>query len=135
MRGLGMLLTVALGLAGCADGGKTEPDARSRTSPTTSPASTRAIGPRTDDGVAAAFVQAWSKGDVAAMRAVADEAAVVTALRFDGPTGPTGCTTQPDGQHQCIVDVAGETRLYVLVGEPGAVEGRAWWVAVYVPGS
>ena len=69
------------------------------------------------------------------MRAVAEDAAVETALHFEDPGKPTDCTAQANSQYQCIVAVAGNVRLYLLIGEPGAVEGRVWWVSEYVPGT
>ncbi|MCA1691382.1 MAG: hypothetical protein LC733_03950 [Actinobacteria bacterium] len=133
-RTLGILLTVTLGLAGCTDDGDSEVGAPARTSPGTTPPSSMTVS-RTDEEAVAAFVRAWSQEDVSAMRAVATEAAVETALHFKDPTGPTDCSKQPNGQHQCIVAVASDKRLYLLTGEPGDVEGRVWWVSQYVPGS
>ena len=88
-----------------------------------------------DEAAATAFVEAWSRGDAEAMRGLAPGDAVDAAVALGNADGSPDCATQPTGQYQCVVDVTSGTRAYLLVGPPGAQEGRVWWVAEYVPGT
>jgi hypothetical protein len=88
-----------------------------------------------DEAAARAFVDAWRNGDAETMRKVGDDDAVDPALALGTAAGQPDCRSQPNGQYQCVVDVSSGTRAYLLVGEPGATEGRVWWVAEYVPGA
>ena len=148
---LGLLLAIPLAVAACGDDPSpsslpTVTVGSTTTAPTTTvaeqaatsstaPGTTIATEFRQDHDGVVAFIDAWARGDVDAMRAAGTEDAVETALRFADPTGPTDCGPNQNGQYQCLVDVAGATRMYLLIGEPGAAEGRVWWVAQYVPGT
>jgi hypothetical protein len=88
-----------------------------------------------DEVAAAAFIEAWGAGDTATMRQVGDPTAVDVALALGRAEGSGDCRAQPSGQYQCIVAVSSGTRMYLLVGEPGAPEGHVWWVSEYVWGT
>ncbi len=122
----GIVLALALATA-CGGGGESS-------EPTTSE-TTSSTGPTQNDQAAAAFIAAWSRGHSAAMRQIADGAVVDAALRLGDAHGPPECSSQGNGQYQCIVAVSAGKRAYILVGEPGARAGRVWWVAEYNPSS
>ena len=107
----------------------------SSTTATTVTVSTTAAVVDPDGAAATTFIEAWTEGDAEAMRGVGEGDAVDAALAFGNANGSADCTTQRNGQHQCVVRVATAKRMYLLVGEPGAREGRVWWVAEYVPGT
>ena len=67
------------------------------------------------------------------MRQVAGAEQVDAALHFGSATGEPACSSKPDGQYQCTIGVTSGTRMYLLVGPPGAQDGSVWWVAQYVP--
>ena len=49
--------------------------------------------------------------------------------------GEPECSSQSNGQFQCIVNVSGGGQIYLLVGGPGALPGRVWYLASYHPDS
>lgn len=109
----------------------TRPDTVPTTRPDTTPTTTTEVD--ADEAAATAFIDAWSRGDADAMRQLADSHAVDVALAFGTAQGNGSCTSQPNGQYQCVVDASSGTRTYILVGEPGAPEGHVWWVSEYNP--
>lgn len=88
-----------------------------------------------DQQAAAAFFAGWSRGDFDAMERIADRDVVDVARTFGKAEGLPNCSRQGSGQYQCIVDVTGRKRAYILVGEPGARPGRVWWAGEYRPDS
>jgi hypothetical protein len=88
-----------------------------------------------DEAAALSFIDAWRRGDADAMRQLSEADQVDAALSYGTAVGVPDCTTQPSGQYQCVVGVTSGTRAYFLVGEPGDVPGRVWYVLEYVPGS
>jgi hypothetical protein len=88
-----------------------------------------------DADAAVAFIDAWRRGDAEAMRQNADAESVDVAMAFGTAEGDPECTSHQGGQYQCVVGVSSGTRMYILVGEPGASSGRVWWVSEYVPGT
>ena len=111
----------------------------STTTTTTVPPSTTTVAttPTTeievDPDVAAAntFVDAWGRGDEAAMRQVGADEPVDAAIAYGTAAGEPECSSQASGQYQCIVGASSGTRMYLLVGEPGARPGRVWWAGEY----
>ena len=97
--------------------------------------STTAAVADADEVAAAAFIRAWGAGDTATMRQLGRPEAVAVALALGRAEGSGDCSTQPNGQYQCIAAVSSGTRMYMLVGGPGAPEGQVWWVAEYVRGT
>jgi hypothetical protein len=88
-----------------------------------------------DERAAAAFITAWRAGDTTTMRQLGRPEAVDAALALGRAEGSGDCSTQPNGQYQCVVAVSRGTQTYLLVGAPGAPEGQVWWVATYVRGT
>jgi len=117
------LILLCVVVAACGGGGE-------GSQPTTS-----AVAGPDDEQAAAEFIAAWSGGDFDGMERNADRDVVDVALAFGKAEGLPTCSRQGSGQYQCIVEVSGRKRAYILVGEPGARPGRVWWVAEYHPDS
>lgn len=78
-----------------------------------------------DEVAAAAFIEAWEGGDTATMRRLGYPEAVTVALVV-WPRRGKWRLQHSTQQFQCIVAVSTGTRMYLLVGEPGAPEGQVW---------
>ena len=131
----GAAVAGAILVAACSGGGRSDgPDGAASTTIDGGP---YAMGDEVgaDEAAALAFIDAWRRGEVEAMRRVGAAAQVDAAMRFGRAVGEPDCSTQPSGQFQCVLGVSGGTRAYLMVGGPGARAGRVWWVAEYVPGT
>jgi hypothetical protein len=135
----GLALAVALG--DDSDQLDTIDDATSTTdeSSTSVPSTTTTVihpGSADPDAAAAAdFLDAWSRGDREAMLEVADPQAVDLALDYFGsPASDLDCITQTNGQLDCEVKTTSGRWAYFLIGQPGAADGRIWWLSETAPG-
>jgi hypothetical protein len=105
------------------------------TTTTTSTTTPTTVEVDADEAGARAFIDAWRRGDADTMRQVGGDEQVDVAIGFGTAVGEPECSSQPGGQYECVVSVSSGTRVYLLVGEPGAQSGRVWWLAEYVPGT
>jgi hypothetical protein len=126
----------AILVAACSGGGRPDGPADGAVS-TTSDGAPYAMGDEVgaDEAAALAFIEAWRRGEVEAMRRVGAAAQVDAAMRLGRALGVPDCSTQSSGQFQCVINVSRGTPAYLLVGGPGDRAGRVWWVAEYVPGT
>jgi len=139
-----MLRACAVGAAllvgtACNDGdqgSRDETSASVASTPTTDATSTTAsVDLDPDTRAASDFIDAWGRGDVKGMREYAPPDQVDIAIGLGTAEGAPDCSQQPNGQHQCVIDLSTGKRAYLLIGEPGDRAGRVWWIAEYVPGT